>query len=130
MNPVTSLEAYQVIKENGVLKKRTLQVYKYVHDNPQNTQLDAVKYFTDLRYSSVTARYSELRKTGFIRCTGTVMQENYNRGKFVITGAVRPHQLTPSEIRKQIEDYEMKVNGIMLKVASLKSQLNNQQSFI
>ena len=87
---ITSLEAYEKIKKNGTLSKSRLQVYKFVCKNPNCTALDVLYHFKAERRSTITARFSELERRGFIKVTGKIEQEGYDRHTYEITGRTEP----------------------------------------
>lgn len=67
----TSIEAYQKIKEEGLLSKRRLELYEYVFENGPCTARAAVKELSKklgqevaISFSSYAARFSELRDAG------------------------------------------------------------------
>jgi hypothetical protein len=79
----TSIEAYNKIKENGLLSQRRFEVYDYVFGNGPTTARGAVKALSKKRgeqvaisFSSYAARFSELRDVGVLAEVGTTIDKD------------------------------------------------------
>jgi hypothetical protein len=65
----TSLEAFNSIKNNGLLSERRMQVYESLfHNGPMSATEIWFKYFKNLNVTqnSITPRLSELKRTGVV----------------------------------------------------------------
>ena len=77
----TSIDAYNTIKENGLLSQRRLQVYEFVFKNGPCTARQATKAMIrqGLNSGSVSTRFSELRNVGVLEEVGETTDEETNQ---------------------------------------------------
>lgn len=72
----TSIEAYRKIKEEGLLSKARLDVYKALYECGPATAMEIFNFMAQRRGNKVAAnvyaRLSELRSVGVVRELGTV----------------------------------------------------------
>lgn len=105
-----SIEVYKKILENGCLKNWRLTVYKYIMENPFCTSLKAERHFTPHNYSTVAARFSELKEMGFIKVVGQDYSEGNKRDMFCVTGRTEPLPILKQ--RSMREKFEVLRNGL------------------
>ncbi len=92
MNP-NSLEVYHRLEDSGKLSALRLKVFKYVCENPGCTSLDCESYYQPGNYSSIAARFGELKEMGLIRVTSQKFEAGAYRDTFEITGLIEPKPL-------------------------------------
>jgi len=65
-----SIDAYNTIKENGLLSKRRMEVLSAIYEHKEATQNEILRHFRlkrpDIASGSVTTRFSELQRMGVI----------------------------------------------------------------
>lgn len=66
MTRQTSIDAYNEIKEKGLLSKRRFQVYKVLHDFGPLTIREVGEKLPLIHESSLSPRFAELEKSGAI----------------------------------------------------------------
>lgn len=67
----TSIEAYKMIKENGLLKRLRFEIYEALFQNGPATANEIwSKYFPERLQHSITPRFSELLNMGVIKIAG------------------------------------------------------------
>lgn len=67
----TSIEAYNEIKENGLLTKLRFQVYDWLFRNGASTQSEICNYgFPNTRMDSIKPRIAELNRLGVVSSVG------------------------------------------------------------
>ncbi len=77
----TSIEAYNMIKENGLLSKRRMECYDTMfHKGPlsQNQLWRILKKRNGVEQSSINPRFAELEKMGLFREVGVITDEVTN----------------------------------------------------
>lgn len=62
----TSIEAYNIIKDNGLLSRLRFQVYDYVFHHGPSSIRDAARHFKNQYSNSLSTRFSELRDLGLL----------------------------------------------------------------
>lgn len=99
----TSISAYRTIEENGLLSKRRWQVYQYLYLHGPATARKTVKALTSemgnvsLSFSSLAARFCELRRLGLIQEIGKVLDPD--TGMLVLNYDVTDN--LPKKIKKE-----------------------------
>jgi hypothetical protein len=72
MTRQTSIEAYNAIKENGLLGNLQFQVYDAIYNYGPSTQQEiCVSRFPDTQARNIMPRFAELARMGVISCVGT-----------------------------------------------------------
>lgn len=71
----TSIEAYNKIKENGLLGRLQFKVYEHVFKNKPITQKKTCVSFGMRDERSITPRFAELRRYGVLRTCGEIACE-------------------------------------------------------
>lgn len=68
MTRETSVEAYNTIRQNGLLSQRRWQVYDFVYQNGPCAARDATKSLMNqgLNSGSISTRFSELKEMGLL----------------------------------------------------------------
>ena len=100
MVPATSLEAYNKIKESGVISEKRFDVYEYIHLHPDCTIKDANDYrqwrWTEegnpgaAPQSTWGTRFSELERMGLIVITGKTNKHGNYMQTYRTTGRTDP----------------------------------------
>ena len=97
----TSIEAYQAIKNSGLLGEIQFTVYDFVHHNGPVTAKKAIRYFDD-NNSSIVPRFAELEDMGLITTDGTELCEETNRpNQLWITTGNLPNKKVKKPTRKE-----------------------------
>lgn len=130
----TSLAVLAKIEENGWLNKSRLIVYKYIVEHGPLTQREALLglYGTDAperKYSTVTARFSELEERGVIEKFG-VKEHDGNEFYMYRTTDKFPVELTKLEramkqlafVADKLASNQAKFNKLTTKVAKLRAK--------
>jgi hypothetical protein len=91
MTKTTTLEAFEYIRDSGLLKKLKLAVYQFIFENPNCIQDDILAALAKQgkNTGSITARLGELQKSGFIQTNGEKRgKSGRNQCMWMTTGIV------------------------------------------
>jgi len=128
----TSINAYKVITESGLLRGLQYDVYEYIHLCVTTTQPRAVRHFQDMK-SSIVPRFAELERMGVIEKIGEVRNEETGMpvDEWSITGRLpirRSRVKPPTRGQLEIKNKVLQEENARLaeRVAQLEVQANDQ----
>jgi len=126
---LTSIQTFERIRAEGLVKKLRLRALEFVAYNPDCTSLDA--YYSDgfktRRYTTVCPRFTELEQMGIIEVSGIITQEGSPRGQYRMTGRVQPRQRAA---RKSLEDRQSELNRLVAQREKICKRIHTLQNSI
>lgn len=108
----TSVEAFYKIKESGLLSKRRWETYECVYKLQPCTIKNVVQSLDPTKWSTYSARFSELEKMGLIEVSGQIhdFETKQSVNTYVVTGNLptklpMPKKLNIKKASKLILEY-------------------------
>lgn len=112
MTRQTSIDAYNKIKNDGLLTRLRWEVYKVLYEHgPLTANELAVRYFSSLQYQSVSSRFSELRDMGVVQELGK-KKDDYTKMSVILWDVT---DQIPSKLIKKESKSSKKIKEAVLK---------------
>ena len=92
---ITSLQAYERIKNSGYLCHSQMQVIHFIALFPNRSQKECIEFYDNVHLQK---RYAELEKMGMIVSTGERIYKGFNRKTYDLTGNTKPENIETKKI--------------------------------
>lgn len=124
MTRETSIEAYNHIKNNGLLSKRKMQVYDYLYKNGPATGMDVTDALSNGKdHGSYSTRLSELREAGVVKECGKVKSNHSTHEVILWDVTSKKDPIKPVKkktkvqlLNQEIEELKSEVNRLSKKL--------------